>query len=149
MVAASTMEQTSMDTEQSLDLSGFRVLTVDDDVDNLDLVTFILEQAGASVTAVNFPLAALSALDQAPFDIFISDIGMPGIDGYMLLQKVRSHPAYQGKPLPAIALTAYAAEYDQQQAIAAGFQLHISKPIEPEELVQAIAHLLLHPKTTL
>lgn len=138
-----------MDTDQSLDLSGLRVLAVDDDVDNLDLVTFILEQAGASVAAVKLATEALTALEQSPFDLLVSDIGMPGMDGYTLLQKVRSLPAYRDNPLPAIALTAYAAEYDQQQALAAGYQLHITKPIEPEELVRAIAQLAPQHNTTL
>jgi CheY-like chemotaxis protein len=75
-------------------------------------------------------------------DVLLSDIGMPEVDGYMLMRKVRALSAERGARLPAIALTAYAGEYNQQQAIAAGFQLHISKPVEPEELVRAIATLV-------
>ncbi|HEY9624737.1 MAG TPA: PAS domain S-box protein [Crinalium sp.] len=144
MVASPPMEQSSMDANQLIDLSGLRVLAVDDDVDSLELVTFILEQSGALVTAAKSATEALSVLEQSPFDILVSDIGMPGIDGYTLMQRVRSHPAYQKKSLPAIALTAYAAEYDQQAAIAAGFQLHIAKPVEPEELVKAVMGLAVY-----
>jgi PAS domain S-box-containing protein len=143
MVESSPLEQNCMDVDQSVDLNGLRILAVDDDVDNLELVTFILEQAGASVTSAKLATEALTILEQPHlFDILVSDIGMPGMDGYTLLQKVRLLPAYQESPIPAIALTAYAAEYDQQQALAAGYQMHIAKPIEPEDLVHAIDQLV-------
>jgi CheY-like chemotaxis protein len=74
-------------------------------------------------------------------DVLICDIGMPDMDGYMLMRQVRTLPAEQGGKIPAIALTAYAGDYDQKQALAAGFQQHIAKPVEPEELVKAIAAL--------
>ena len=85
---------------------------------------------------------ALLVLPQAKPDILLSDIGMPEMDGYMLIRKVRTLTPKQGGRIPAIALTAYAGDTNQQQVLAAGFQTHISKPIEPEKLVQAIVQLV-------
>ncbi|MEP0929738.1 MULTISPECIES: ATP-binding protein [Cyanophyceae] len=129
-------------------LTGIRVLAVDDEADSREILTFILEQAGASVTAVASAVEALQALNQSVFDVLISDIGMPDMDGYMLLQHVTAQFSELGRqepadPLPkAIALTAYAGEINQQKALAVGFQRHFSKPVEPAELVAAIASLL-------
>ncbi|MBE9104170.1 response regulator [Nostoc cf. edaphicum LEGE 07299] len=85
----------------------------------------------------------LTALSQFQPNLIISDIGMPEMDGYMLMRQVRSLEPEQGGTIPAIALTAYASEMDHQQAIAVGFQRHISKPVDPEELVKAIASLTI------
>ncbi len=128
--------------EQSLDLNGIKILVVDDETDTRELVVFLLEQQGAQVTAASSAHEALLALTQAKPDVLLSDIGMPDMDGYMLIQQVRTLAPEQGGQIPAIALTAYAGETNQQQVIAAGFQKHISKPIEPEVLVQAIAQLV-------
>jgi PAS domain S-box-containing protein len=124
------------------DLDGLRILVVDDETDIRELVAFILEQSGAEVTVAASAEEALVALNQSVPDVLLSDIGMPDVDGYMLMRQVRTFSAQQGGQIPAIALTAYAGEYNQQQAFQAGFQLHISKPVEPEELVKAIAHLV-------
>ena len=124
-----------------LTLTGVRVLAVDDDLDNLELMSFILQEAGAIVTAVSSATDVLQALTQITPDILLTDIGMPHMDGYGLLHQIRSQPA-QGRQIPAIALTAYAGEVDRQRALAAGFQTHISKPVEPEKLVAAIATLI-------
>ncbi|MBM0743903.1 GAF domain-containing protein [Phormidium sp. CLA17] len=129
-----------------LPLDKIRVLLVDDDSDARDLVAFILEQSGAIATVVDSAIAALDCFSQAKPDILISDIGMPGKDGYGLIQDIRTLPSDQGGQVPAIALTAYAGEIDQQQAIAAGFQTHMTKPVDAEELVQAIAQLTRHSK---
>lgn len=117
-------------------LSNLRILLVDDDADTRELSAFILEQAGAIVTSVGSAIAALEALPQTEPDVLVSDIGMPEMDGYRLIQQIRAMP--QGKRILAIALTAYAGEINAQQAIAAGFQRHLSKPIEPELLIGAI-----------
>ncbi|MBD3884660.1 PAS domain S-box protein [Phormidium tenue FACHB-886] len=127
---------------QSVDLSQLKILVVDDDEDMRDLMQVILEQQGAEVAAVASAAEVLMVFDRQPPDIFISDIGMPEIDGYMLIQQIRSRSPEQGGLVPAIALTAYAAEYDQQQALKAGFQKHLAKPIEPEELVRVIGNLV-------
>ncbi len=127
----------------TLSLQGIKVLAVDDEIDNLELATFILEEAGASVVAVSSASEALQVLAQAKPNIFLFDIGMPQIDGYRLLQQIRTLEAERGGHLvPAIALTAYAGEADQQQALAAGFQQHIPKPVEPEVLLRAILNLI-------
>ncbi|MBD2069997.1 PAS domain S-box protein [Leptolyngbya sp. FACHB-671] len=117
------------------------VLLVDDDTDTRELVEFLLEQAGAKVTAVTTAGEALSILKRSPPDVLLSDIGMPDMDGYMLMRQVRTLPPEQGGQVKAIALTAYAGDFNQQQALAAGFQQHMSKPIDPEMLVKAIAAL--------
>ncbi len=129
-------------------LMGIRILAVDDEADSREILTFILEQAGARVTAVASALEALQTLNQSAFDVLVSDIGMPDMDGYMLLQHMTAQLAEPGGratayPLPkAIALTAYAGEINQQKALAVGFQRHFSKPVEPAELVAAIANLV-------
>ncbi len=123
-------------------LHEVRVLLVDDDADARDLVAFILEQAGAIAIVADCAIAALERFSHVQPDLLISDIGMPGTDGYGLIQEIRALPPAQGGHIPAIALTAYAGEMDQQQAIAAGFQMHMTKPVNAEKLVQAIAQLV-------
>jgi len=127
--------------EPSLDLNGVEILVVDDDTDAREFVTFLLEQYGARVRAVSSAGEALTALTQSVPDVLLSDIGMPDVDGYMLMQQVRTLPPEQGGQIRAIALTAYAGEINYQQAIAAGFQSHISKPVEPAELVAVVTSL--------
>jgi len=129
--------------ETSFNLSGIRVLAVDDDADARDLVVFLLEDCGATVTAVSNAADALAVLTQSVPDLLLSDIGMPDTDGYMLLRQVRALPPEQGGLVPAIALTAYAGEIDYQQALAAGFQRHLSKPLDPDKLLQAMVDLLV------
>ncbi len=128
--------------DQPLSLQAVRVLVVDDETDTRELLTFILEQAGAKVTAVSSAAAALAALLETIPDVVLSDIGMAEMNGYSLMRQIRSLRPEQSGHIPAIALTAYAGEYDQKQAIAAGFQQHLAKPVEPEALVKAIAQLL-------
>ncbi|QKQ72974.1 AAA family ATPase [Nostoc sp. TCL240-02] len=128
--------------DQSLPLSGLNILVVDDDADMREFLPFMLEQYGATVTAVASAIAALTALSQSQPNLIISDIGMPEMDGYMLMRQIRSLEPEKGGTIPAIALTAYAGEMDSRQAIAAGFQQHISKPVDPEELVKAIGSLI-------
>jgi PAS domain S-box-containing protein len=123
-------------------LAGIQILVVDDDDDTREFHTFVLEQAGARVTAVASAKEALQALAESEPDMMLSDIGMPETDGYMLMRQVKALQALQAKQIPAIALTAYAGEIDQQQALESGFQKHMSKPVEPEELVKAIATLI-------
>ncbi|WP_017654066.1 response regulator [Fortiea contorta] len=123
-------------------LSNIQILLVDDDTDTREFQAFLLQQSGAEVTAVTSGWEALQALDQLIPDVLISDIGMAEMDGYMLIQNIRSRPASQGGIIPAIALTAYAAELDQQKATQAGFQIHITKPVDAEILVSGIVSLL-------
>jgi len=128
--------------EQNLDLTGVRVLIIDDELDSRELLSAMMAQAGADAMTVASAAEFLTALESFQPDVLVSDIGMPEIDGYTLLKQVRYLSPEQGGQVPAIALTAYAGEIDQQQAIAAGFQKHIAKPIEPDQLVVAIVSLL-------
>ncbi|HEY9908227.1 MAG TPA: ATP-binding protein, partial [Thermosynechococcaceae cyanobacterium] len=127
-------------TASATDLTGLQILVVDDEPDSRDFVAFVLEQAGAIVTRLSSGIEALQKVEQFAFDLIVSDIGMPEMDGYMLMQQIR--PILQDSQVPAIALTAYAGEVDQQQALQAGFQQHLSKPVQPEELVRTIATVL-------
>lgn len=141
----STQLRTNQDSrcsEQSLDLNGLKLLVVDDDASTREFFTFLLELHGASVTAVGSAGEAFAALTQSKPDVLLSDIGMPEVDGYMLMQQVRTLPPEQGGQIPAIALTAYAGEINYQQALLAGFQQHVSKPVEPAKLVEVIANLV-------
>ncbi|MCT7960992.1 PAS domain S-box protein [Laspinema sp. D1] len=124
-------------------LTGVQILLVDDEADMRELATTILAQAGAKVEVAASAVEALNCLERHRFDVLVSDLGMPDIDGYMLIQQVRNRPSEQGGAIPAIALTAYAGESNQQKALQAGFQLHLSKPIEPEVLVKAIEQLIV------
>jgi PAS domain S-box-containing protein len=123
-------------------LANLRLLVVDDEADMRELLFTILEQTGAETKVAATAVAALAALDGFKPHLLISDIGMPEMDGYALIRQIRSLSPERGGHTPAIALTAYAGEIDQQQALAAGFQQHLAKPIAPEALVSAIATLV-------
>nr|WP_290225188.1 PAS domain S-box protein [Trichocoleus desertorum] len=123
-------------------LNGTQVLVVDDEPDSREFVAFVLEQAGATVLTATTANEALTLLVRSKPNVLLSDIGMPDMDGYMLMQQVRALLPEQGGQIPAIALTAYAGDFNQQQALAAGFQKHISKPVEPEKLIQVISSLI-------
>ncbi|WP_088892119.1 hybrid sensor histidine kinase/response regulator [Leptolyngbya ohadii] len=148
-------ERSSGDSSVSGLLEGVRILVVDDEVDTRDFYEFTLAQQGAIVTAVDSVLAALEQLQQGLPDVLITDIGMPEADGYSLLNQVRqlsidasqretgSHLGlHLGQELPIIALTAYAKPEDRNRAMEAGFQAYLTKPIGPDELVQAIVEVL-------
>lgn len=129
-------------TSNSLPLSGIRVLVVDDDTDSRDFIAFVLEQDGAFVIAVSSAYEALQTLALVKPDVLVSDISMPEMDGYMLIHQVRTLTPEQGGQIPAIALTAFARNDDQQEALKAGFQMHLSKPVNPEELIAAITRIV-------
>ncbi|NEQ28889.1 MAG: response regulator, partial [Microcoleus sp. SIO2G3] len=122
-------------------LNGLRILVVDDNIDTLGLISFILEQCQAQVTTVTSASEALAALLQFKPNVLISDIGMPGEDGYSLIHRIRTLPAKLGGQIPAVALTAFAGESERNRALTAGFQMHISKPVEHAELVAAVVKL--------
>ncbi|MBL1178947.1 ATP-binding response regulator [Pantanalinema sp. GBBB05] len=142
MSTPSKENQDDLVPQPSLDLSSIKILIVDDEPDTRELVAFILEQQGAQVTVATSAHEAVLILPQAKPDILLSDIGMPDMDGYMLIQRVRQLAPEQGGRIPAIALTVYAGDMNQQQAQAAGFQKHIAKPIEPEKLIHLIPSLI-------
>jgi len=120
-------------------LQGVRVLLVDDDAGARESVAAVLEQSGASVRAVESAAEAVETLEREPPDVLLSDIAMPGLDGYALLGQARAR--LQGAQLPAAALTAYAGATDRTRALAAGFQAHLAKPVDPAELVAVVAQL--------
>ncbi|HEY9650466.1 MAG TPA: PAS domain S-box protein, partial [Coleofasciculaceae cyanobacterium] len=137
----STTKPETKPSRQSLDLKGIQILVVDDDDSTREFLTFLLELHGAKVLAMASADKAMTTLAQFKPDVLLSDIGMPDVDGYTLMRQVRALPPEQGGEIRAIALTAYAGEIDYQQAMAAGFQKHIPKPVEPDKLVEAIASL--------
>ena len=122
-------------------LTGVNVLVVDDEADVRELLTTILRLAGAETTAVASAADALVMLQQRRVDVLVSDLGMPGDDGYALIRKVRELHPQQGGTIPAIAVTAAARAEDRVRALSAGFHLHIVKPIDPAELTAAIAQV--------
>jgi signal transduction histidine kinase/CheY-like chemotaxis protein len=127
--------------EPLADLTGVSVLVVEDHVDARALLKMILQKCGAAVqTAANVP-EALALLRESRPDLIISDIEMPGEDGYSFIRKVRAEETTPGR-IPAIALTAYTRGVDRVRALAAGFQTHMSKPVEPAELAAAVKSLL-------
>jgi signal transduction histidine kinase/ActR/RegA family two-component response regulator len=125
-------------------LKGVRVLVVDDEVDTRDLLKTVLSKHGARVTTASSAAAALDLISRVKPHVLISDIGMPGTDGYALMRTVRALPPERGGQVPAVALTAYAREQDRKRAIDAGYQLYLSKPIEVAQLSASVAHLINH-----
>jgi PAS domain S-box-containing protein len=126
---------------QSAILKGMSVLVVDDEPDALGLLKTILEMKGARVRAVGSAEAAWGELEGDWPDLLLCDIGMPGEDGYQFIRRVRALETERGRPLLSVALTAYAGETDRALALEAGFQLHVSKPVEPAALVSLIIDL--------
>jgi len=122
-------------------LENLHILVVDDERDTLDLVTMELAQNGASVTGVTTAAEALSALKSSDFDLMISDIAMPEVDGYELIRQIRTSDSVKQRSLPAVALTAYAKVHDRMRAIMAGYNTHVAKPVEANELVTVVASL--------
>jgi PAS domain S-box-containing protein len=123
-------------------LAGVRVLVVDDEPDARDLISHILRRSGASVSAASSAQEAVAAMPQFHPHILVSDISMPGEDGYSLIRQVRSLHEAQGGRIPAVALTALARKEDRRSALLAGFQMHLAKPVEPNELTTAVANLV-------
>ena len=122
-------------------LDGLRVLVIDDEEDARGLVSTVLQDQGAEVHAVASAAEALDVIAHLMPDVVVSDIGMPDMDGYSLIRKVRALPAAQGGRTPAVALTAYAQRDDAQRAFSAGFQVHVTKPVEPAHLTTVVANL--------
>ncbi|HYN87115.1 MAG TPA: ATP-binding protein, partial [Ardenticatenaceae bacterium] len=122
-------------------LEGLRVLAVDDETDARQLLAAVLERCGAEVRTCASTGEALEALEQYKPDILVSDIGMPGEDGYALMEKVRAMEGGRRERIPAVALTAYARVEDRMRALAAGYNMHVPKPVEPAELAMVIASL--------
>jgi CheY-like chemotaxis protein len=124
------------------DLSGIKILVVDDADDARDLVTRVLEECGAETISASNGRDALRCIEAEHPHLLISDIGMPDLDGYQLLRKVRELGPKRGGMLPAVALTAFARSEDRTRALRAGFLVHVSKPIETAELVATVASVM-------
>jgi CheY-like chemotaxis protein len=120
-------------------LDDLRILVVDDNADGRALTSLVLTQAGGTVKAVASVREALAELEVQQSDVLVSDIGLPDEDGYALIRQIRQHEATHGGFLPAIALTGYARAEDRARILAAGFQAHVPKPVEPVELTALIA----------
>jgi CheY-like chemotaxis protein len=122
-------------------MQGLRVLAVDDEHDNLELVRYLLESAGAQVTTAASAEAALNALKGEKFDLMISDIGLQDQDGLELMREVRAR-GHRGAELPAIALTGYAGRHDIRLVNAAGYQKHLAKPVDAADLLRTALALV-------
>jgi PAS domain S-box-containing protein len=131
-----------------VNLGGVRVLLVDDESDSRDFLGMALRQYGADVTAAATAEEAVSLVQRHRPDVLVSDIGMPGEDGYALIRRVRALGAEGGGQVPAAALTAYAKGEDTTRALSAGYQVHVPKPVEPSELAAAVATLVGRVPTT-
>lgn len=121
------------------DVRGLRVLVVDDETDARSLVTRLLEDRGATVESAGSAAQAMTLFTASPFDVLVSDIGMPGEDGYGLLQRIRALGRERGGDVPAIAVTAYARASDRLRALSAGYVTHLAKPVDALELVAIVA----------
>jgi PAS domain S-box-containing protein len=122
-------------------LQGVKVLVVDDEPDTLELLRIVLELSGALVVTANSAAKALERLEETDPDVLLSDIGMPDKDGFDLIREVRSLPPERGGRVPAVALTAYTRAEDRTTTLAAGFDMHIPKPVQPADVVAAVANL--------
>ena len=127
--------------DPGINLAGIRIVAVDDDADARKLLEVVLTRCKATVTVVATAAEALAAVRELRPDVLLSDVEMPNESGYDLMRQVRALPANEGGRTPAAALTAYARVADRTRALRAGFQLHIPKPVEPNELIAVIANL--------
>jgi CheY-like chemotaxis protein/anti-sigma regulatory factor (Ser/Thr protein kinase) len=130
-----------------MDLQGVCVLALDDDADALGLVRVVLETAGANVVTLSSPHAALAQIGHVKPDVLIVDLGMPEMDGFDFIARVRSSLDASVRDVPAAALTAFARSEDRTKALRSGFEMHLAKPIDPGELVASIGALAKRAKS--
>jgi CheY-like chemotaxis protein len=138
--AAGTSEETVPE------LDHVRVLVVEDDPDTLDLLKAVLNNYGADVVTAASAREAIDTFEHWRPDVLVSDLAMPDQDGYQLIGQLRARGPERGGNTPAVALTAYARNEDRRRALAAGFQMHLAKPISPKDLIAALANLSGYPK---
>jgi CheY-like chemotaxis protein len=124
------------------DLRGIHVLAIDDEEDALTLLRVVLEAAGAEVTTIPSPLAALEQVEAVRPDVMVVDLGMPQMDGFEFISKIRSAANPLVRNVPAAALTAFARSEDRTKALRSGFEMHLAKPVDPGELVASVATLV-------
>jgi len=127
-------------------LDGVRVLVVDDDVDTRQVISLMLERVGAEARSTNSVGLALGIMDIWEPNVLVSDIAIPLEDGYVLISKLRSRSPEKGGEIPALAITAYARAEDRARILSAGYQMHMAKPIEPDNLIAAVAALAAHKR---
>jgi CheY-like chemotaxis protein len=127
--------------DRATDLSGLRVLVVDDDADTLEILDIVLKQYGAAVRTAASSAAALEIFREWKPDVLLSDLGMPVEEGFTFIAKIRALSPGEGGNTPAAALTAYVADTDRLKALEAGFQLHVAKPIDPATLAATVAEM--------
>jgi CheY-like chemotaxis protein len=132
----------AIDLEIPPELLGIKVLVVDDEQDSRELVATLIERCGARVVTADSASSALAKLQSEKPDVLISDIGMPGVDGYDLIREVRALGQDHGGRIPAAALTAFARAEDRSRALDAGYMMHLVKPVEPSELIAALTTLV-------
>jgi CheY-like chemotaxis protein len=123
-------------------LAGARALVVDDESDARTLICRLIEEQGGQCRVAASAMEAFAIVAEGAINVLISDIGMPDVDGYELIRKIRAMQGSTSRNIPAIALTAYARAEDRQRALLAGYQMHVAKPVEPRELIAGIASLL-------
>jgi len=124
------------------DLTGIRVMAIDDEEDALGLLRVVLEAAGAEVVTMSSASDALQSLADAKPDVMVVDLGMPQMDGFDFIGRVRASSDTDIRDLPAAALTAFARSEDRTKALEHGFEMHLAKPVDPGELVASIATLV-------
>ena len=139
--AAATTQPVTAAIEPPPRLDGLRILVVDDEQDALEVVGEVLRHQGAEVHVANSAREALERFASARPHVIVSDIGMPEVDGYTFIRKIRELPPDRGGQTPAVALTAYARAEEAQRAVAAGYQMHVAKPVEPAQLAKVVANL--------
>ena len=122
-------------------LDGVRVMLVEDEADSYEIITAVLKEWGAEVTTASSAPEALVVLGSVQPDVLVSDIGMPGMDGYELIRELRKRGSANSGRVPAIALTAYAGLDSRRQALDAGFDEHLAKPADPKVLLATVARL--------
>jgi CheY-like chemotaxis protein len=129
-------------TQPPVSLAGLKILVVDDDEDSRIYISAVLEADGACITTASSASEALEVLPQLQPDVLVCDIAMPGEDGYTLMRRVRAVEVEKVATVPSVALTACAGSEDRVLALEAGFQAHVTKPVDPEDLIAAIASVL-------
>jgi hypothetical protein len=122
-------------------LDGVRILVVDDEADVREFAVMTFQECGAEAVSASSLAEAMNIIGTWKPNVLVADIGMPDEDGYALIRRVRSLPAEQGGRIPAMALTAYARTEDRVRILSSGYQIHVAKPVEPVELITAVASL--------
>jgi CheY-like chemotaxis protein len=147
VVAVGVAERPTPHGAEQLWLDGIKVVIVEDDADAAEMVATVLRQHRAEVITTSTGEAALNILADYDPDVLVCDIGLPGIDGYALMQRVREMERARGRRfVPSVALTAFASEEERQRAVSVGYHIHVSKPVEPDRLVEAIAQVVARPR---